>query len=185
MLELRHAEAIRALPPARKLLYLVLLLAIKDGASEVRFEPLTPGDVLGPEFPPWNGGESREGWVVPPRSRWHGCRVRYYLGGTWYDMVPVPVPVHALSREVAALTRLGFIHRPVRYIHRWLAALRGARPRPLESRLRLLVGGKEVEVLACLGAPLVLHLSPGDAGQDAHDLLKSVLELHRAGEVIS
>jgi hypothetical protein len=104
--------------------------------------------------------------------------VRYYLGGTWYDMVPAPVPVQALSREVAALTRLGFIHR-------WLAALRGARPRPLESRLRLLVGGKEVEVLACLGAPLVLHLSPGDAGQDAHDLLKGVLELHRAGEVIS
>jgi hypothetical protein len=152
--DLRHEETVAALQPVRKLLGFVLLLAVKDGASEVRFEPLTPGDVLGP-----------------------GCRVRYCVGRTWYDMVPAPVPVQALSREVAALSRQGFIHR-------WLAALRGGRPRPLESRLRLLVGGKKIEVLAFLGSPLVFHLSPGDAAQEARGVLERVLELYPAGEVI-
>jgi hypothetical protein len=173
-LDLRDAEAVASAPPARKLLCLVLLVAAKDGASEVRFEPVTPGDVLGLEFPPWAVGEPREVWAVPSREQWNGCRLRYRVAGNLYDMIPAPFPVPTLFREVASLARLGFFHRPVRFFRRWWAASRGALPGPREGRLRLLVVGKAVEVRASLSSttgPLVLLLSPGEASQEAGDLL--------------
>ena len=190
-LDLPDADAVAAAPPTRKLLCLVLLVAAKDGASEVRFEPVTPGDEFALEFPPGTVGPTQEAWIAPPREQWNGCRLRYRLGVNLYDMVPGPLPTSAVLREVADLARLGFVHRPVQCFLRWLAALHGARPAPREARLRLLCGGKAIEILASLEAPdhgagdgtVVLHLlSPGEASQEAADLLAHYCECHLAGE---
>ena len=43
--DLRDPGAFATATPARQLLYLVLLLAVKDRASEVRFDPALPGEL--------------------------------------------------------------------------------------------------------------------------------------------
>jgi type IV pilus assembly protein PilB len=62
----------------RKLISLVLLLAVKDRATEVRFVP-SPAD-----------------------GEWKLC---YEVGGEWFDMEPVPLDV-PISQEVRRLGRM-------------------------------------------------------------------------------
>src|SRR5262249_24215075 len=63
--------------PVRKLVSLVLLLGVKDGASKVRFEP-----------------DATE------------CRMYERVNGTDYELVPAPVPGSQVIDSIRALTRL-------------------------------------------------------------------------------
>jgi hypothetical protein len=113
VIELASHAATSAGAPVRKLVYMVLLLAIKDRAAEVQFEP-SPSDGV---------------W-----------KLRYRIGGAWYEMAPVPLRV-PISREIRRLAGLGLPLR-LRTLLRSLTRDAGER----EARVRLLVAGQAVYV---------------------------------------
>jgi hypothetical protein len=100
--------------PARRLVYMVLLLAVKDRAAEVQFEP------------------------SPPDREW---KLRYKVGGAWYEMAPVPLQA-PISQEVRRLAGLGLLRRLLTYLGRLATGGVPAR----EKRLRLLVAGHAVDL---------------------------------------
>ncbi len=80
--------------PARKLAYMLLLLAIGDRATEVQFEPsVTDGT-----------------W-----------KVRFQVDGVWYEMVPVPLDV-PLSHEIRRLARMSGARRLLRWLTAWCSS---------------------------------------------------------------
>jgi type IV pilus assembly protein PilB len=83
VIEIDGQAALAGGPPVRRLVYMVLLLAVKDRATEVRFEP------------------------SPPDREW---KLRYHVDRVWYEMVPVPLRV-PISREVGRLAGLGLARR--------------------------------------------------------------------------
>src|SRR5260370_38612971 len=119
-IDLRDAELVpdANVDPVRGLLYLVFLIALKDRASEVYFEPVQPGEVFPLERPPWwkPDGEEQppDSFTVPPSSEWQGCRLTFRAGGIMYDMVPSPFGTVLIASEVAALARFGFPYHPLR-----------------------------------------------------------------------
>lgn len=83
VIEIDSHAALSASAPVRKLVYMVVLLAIKDRATEVQFEP-----------------SSLEGvW-----------KIRCMIDGAWYEMVPVPLQL-PISQEIRRLAKLGLTHR--------------------------------------------------------------------------
>jgi hypothetical protein len=85
-------------PSVRRLILMVLLLAIKDMSDEIRFDPLQ-----GDDFPDM---ESAEFSAEPTRKRPQQCRIRYRVEGAVYDMVPAPFPASRIVWELALLTEL-------------------------------------------------------------------------------
>jgi type IV pilus assembly protein PilB len=83
VIEIESQGALSSGPPVRRLVYMVLLLAVKDRATEVLFEP------------------------SPPDREW---KVRYNVGRAWHEMVPVPLWV-PISREIRRLAGLGLARR--------------------------------------------------------------------------
>jgi hypothetical protein len=75
VIDIANADAVAAQLPVRRLVSLVLLLAVKDRATEVRFEPSVAD------------------------GEW---KLRYEIDGRWYDMAPVPLDV-PISREIRRL----------------------------------------------------------------------------------
>jgi hypothetical protein len=78
IIDLGTSEGISGQVPVRKLISLVLLLAVKDRATEVRFVPCAAD------------------------GQWKLC---YQVGGDWSDMEPVPLDV-PISQEVRRLGRM-------------------------------------------------------------------------------
>jgi type IV pilus assembly protein PilB len=78
VIEIGQADTVAGQAPVRRLLSIVLLLALKDRATEVRFEP----------------SESDGEW-----------KLRYEVADHWYEMVPVPldVPISQEVRQIAGL----------------------------------------------------------------------------------
>jgi hypothetical protein len=93
-LRIDDATAAEGLSPVRKLLYLVLLLAVKDRATEVRFEPAS--------------------------DRWE---LRYRVAGTVYDMVPPPRFLR-IDAEAARLAGLRWWRHPWLALHALVARIR-------------------------------------------------------------
>src|SRR5438105_301035 len=81
----------------RQLVYLVLLRAIKDRATEVHFEPSAPD------------------------GEW---KLRYHVAHAWYELVPVPLHV-PISKEIRKLAGLGLARSLWAYLRR-LVTSRGA-----------------------------------------------------------
>src|SRR5205085_342126 len=79
VVEIGGSQAVDHQVPARKLVYLMLLLAVADQATEVQLEPSL----------------TDEGW-----------NVRYLVGGICYEMVPVPLEI-PISRTIRRMARLG------------------------------------------------------------------------------
>jgi hypothetical protein len=102
--------------PERHLLLLVLLVDIKDGATEARIE------------------------CAGPRAPW---RLRCKLDGDFYDMVPAPAGV-PLGRELRRLAGLGLFRRPLDHLWAALGWAAGG-PYMLAGRVRVVVAGKPVD----------------------------------------
>jgi hypothetical protein len=164
-IDLRRRRDLHTAEPTRKLLYLVLLLAAKDGADEVRFEPVPPG--AGPELE-------------------KGCWLRYRIAGIFHELVPPAIPVSAVRRELARLAGLGPARHPLRWLLRRLARARGHSLPPLEANLRLVLGQKVLAVSAVVEpagpadqlemAPLVLSVHAPEGAAEAGPLLAASLE---------
>jgi hypothetical protein len=75
---------------ARRLVWMVLLLAIKDRATELQFKP------------------------SPSNYEW---KLRCKLDGIWRELVPVPLQV-PISQEIRKLSGLSLSHRLVRFLVR-------------------------------------------------------------------
>ncbi len=115
-INLSSAEAISAGSAYRKFVSLVLLLALRDGAGQVRFEP-------------------ERGTCKPT------CR-----GPGWHrDLIPAPILTFRVVCEVMAWARLGILYHPWAVLRRHLAWRRGTGVPPLEGRVRLLLGGVSVD----------------------------------------
>jgi type IV pilus assembly protein PilB len=141
--------------PVRKLLYMVLALAVKDRATEVRF---TPGD--------------------------EGCGIAYRVGGVLYDMVPAPAPLVAeITTEWMRLAKLGPMSRPLTHLRRWFARL-GEDPitPPLEGDIRVVVNAYPVEGRVIIHSPdrfgrvTVRLLGREDPAASAARLLQQAME---------
>lgn len=91
---------------------IVLLTAVKDRATRVRLDPSVRD------------------------QHW---KLRYRVGGVWYEMVPIPLFV-PISQTVRRLAGLGSPNRLARWLGRVL------RVRPARGGLRLEICGKPVEV---------------------------------------
>jgi hypothetical protein len=75
VIDIGNGDVLSRQAPVRRLVYLVLLLAVKDRAAEVRFEP----------------SEADREW-----------KLRYEVGGQWHDMEPVPLDV-PICQEIRRL----------------------------------------------------------------------------------
>jgi hypothetical protein len=159
VIHIGSGDAVSGQVPVRRLIYLVLLLAVKDRAAEVRFEP---SEVDG---------------------EW---KLRYLVGGQWYDMAPVPLDV-PICEEIR---RLGGMHSASGW--RRLLAWRGGKPVADERAIRLVISGKAMEITASLHrggrgnrqletAVLRLSHSAGPA-DDAGRVLGAYLEQCRGQE---
>jgi hypothetical protein len=189
IIDIRDPGVLDDTMPVRKLIHLVLLVAAKDGASEVRFEPVTPGEVIDLGFPrpPWSEDDTL--WTVPAREEWDGCRLRYRVAGVLRDMVPSPCPVQAIRDEVLLLAGVGPAGRWVRGFLARLGRTWCRPATPPECRVRLLIGGKPLEVLASLrvsgpwvGEAVILYLlEPATVAEEAARVLEAFSERWRAG----
>ena len=151
-----------AAPPPLRLLSMVLLLAVKDRATEVGFEPLVPGEVIDLQPAPWFREATREKWTVPRRQEWAGCRLRYGVDGARYDLVPAPFPASAIAVEVAALLGPDVGRRALLHFLCRLARGRRDRPGRLSGRFRVLIGDKTREVVATIQPAALAASQPGD-----------------------
>ncbi len=115
VIDIGNDEAVFSQAPVRRLVYIVLLLATKDRATEVRFEPSDTD------------------------SEW---KLRYEVGGRWYDMVPVPLNI-PISQEIRHMARLRFASAWQR-----LCAWHTDKSAPDASALRLVISGKGIEITA-------------------------------------
>ena len=116
-MDIGNDEAVARQAPVRRLVFMVLLLATKDRATEVRFEP----------------SEADSAW-----------KLRYKVGGCWYDMAPVPleVPIAQEIRHMAGLRLASVWQR--------LFAWGTDKATPDEGTIRLVIRGKEMEITASL-----------------------------------
>lgn len=77
-IDISNSEAILLATNVRKFVYFVLLLAVKDGATEVRIEP----------------SESEGVW-----------KLRYQVGSVWDELEPIPLHI-PIAQEVRRLARM-------------------------------------------------------------------------------
>jgi type IV pilus assembly protein PilB len=82
VVDLSDASAVEAAPDVRKLVYLVLLVALKDEATEVRFEP-----------------------------REDECGISEVVAGKVYELVPAPLSPARVVNAIKALVGLDFVRR--------------------------------------------------------------------------
>jgi type IV pilus assembly protein PilB len=155
-----HAALLCA-APVRRLVYMVLLLAVKDRATEVQFEP------------------------CPPDGEW---RLRYNIDDNWYEMVPVPLYV-PISRELHRLAGLGLARRLAGYVGRLVRGGRAAQERRV--RLLIAGHAVDLRVTfepVRDGDPgreeaVALHLAAGELPfGDAHRILTEYLQSPRPTE---
>ncbi len=116
MTDITSEETIRSALPTTQLLYLTLLLAIRDRATEVCFEPCVTDD------------------------EW---KIRYRVEGTDYDLVPIQLafPMMWAIKRLARLSPLRWAIIASTY----QTSLLGLSRKPRENRFRLGVAGNSVE----------------------------------------
>jgi hypothetical protein len=161
-LDLGGAEALAGAGPARKVIALILLLAVKDRSDEVRFDP-SPRD---------------DAW-----------KLAYCVGGVWHDLVPVPLHV-PISREVRRLAGLGPGRRLLARIGHRLGRP-GDTPASEQGSFRLLLRGWPVDVGVTLSPAagtlvrplesIALCLSPdAPSSRESGQLLRALLQRRRS-----
>src|SRR4051812_24157950 len=136
----------REIPPHRKVLLLVLLLALKDRATEVHFEP-------------WRSEEAEGGET--------GLRMLYKVNGQLHELVPPPACLAGpLFRDLKDLSGLNAPRYRISDLLRRLAGWIDGQPRPPrrgQFRLSLSTGHADAEVMVYDSKPgerYILKLSP-------------------------
>jgi hypothetical protein len=159
------------LPAHRMTILLFLLLAVKDRATEIRFEPS--------RFP-----ESGDDGV--------GFRVSYEVDGLFYDLMPPPFHLKpALCREIETLARFDSLRLRAAHLLRRLASkLDGGDPAPRRGHFTLGVEDTklDVDVLAYAsdrGERYVLKLGPISAAlsETVQAEMKRIMEVRRVKPV--
>jgi type IV pilus assembly protein PilB len=117
VIDLNNRETIARALSVRRLVYLVLLLAIRDRATDVEFEP------------------------SPPDGLW---KIRYRVDGVWYEMVPVPLHV-PVSQEIQRLAGMHFGRHPLTYLGQVVTTIAG-RVMCRAGYIRLHVGGQAIDI---------------------------------------
>lgn len=124
VVEIRNSESIVHALPTRRYIYLILLLAIKDQASEVKLKP----------------SESEGVW-----------KLRYQVSGIWYDLVPIPLDVPIL-RAFRRLVGANLVRKLLLQLRRLLFARRDYPPAE-ERPIRLIIAGQSIAItMAILSA---------------------------------
>jgi hypothetical protein len=146
IVELIDIDSFPDTPPHRKVLLLVLLLALKDHATEFHFEP-------------WRSEEPDDGEM--------GLRMFYKVDGQLLELVPPPACLASpLFRDLEDVSGLNTPRRRIADLLRRLASMIDGEPRPPrrgQFRLGHASGNSDVEVMAHdseLGERYFLKLSP-------------------------
>jgi hypothetical protein len=169
LIELDDLTLFRDLVPERRLMTLVLLLALKDRASAVDFEP-------GPF-------DSRQSEAFVGQV---GLKLFYVVNDERLELVPPPAEYkEILTREILHLAGLGTWRRRVADIFRRLAdAVDGQIPMPHQGHARLKCGEFQVDVEVLEyrtdhGPRLILNLSPqpDSLSERAEAVLKAIFDL--------
>jgi hypothetical protein len=79
-LDISDAQVFEDVPPLRKFLYLVLLVAVKDRSHKAIFEPLE-----------------------------NECQIFYEVQGRFYDMVPAPFPGRRVTQAVRTILEMDHV----------------------------------------------------------------------------
>ena len=147
----------------RKLVNIVLLLALKDRATEVEFT--RTADPTGELRQELTDGDEADEAACAWTEMTHVWTIRYCVDGTFYDMVPAPdVPIgQAAWKMVPPWRRFGMT---------WRVCIDKLRRRPvtLEKPLRLVVFGHSVPATLVIalddpaGSPRVTFRLPADHG---------------------
>jgi len=175
--ELDDLTLFRGLSPERRLLMMALLLALKDRASALDFEP---GPFDDRQCEPLEGHAS-VGEV--------GLKMSYVVDGERIELVPPPPYFKdLLIREIRHLAALSGWRRRVGNVFRRVAdAIDGQATMPHQGHARLSCGGfaVDVEVLEYItehGARLILNLAPQPAllAGRAQEVMKALFEIREA-----
>lgn len=152
-LEILVYDNVNRLAPIGKLIRIVLLLAIKDGATEIRFHP-----------------DRRQ-------------NLEFLVGDVFYDLVPVPEhTLEGMSAELQQMAEPRLPVRAFTRIRSLLGlgTLRSAVRRPFKGRFRLQIDGKQIQVLVRItpipsGPQMILRLiNPAMAAPEAKRLVQEL-----------
>lgn len=165
-MELVRGQAFRELPAHRKMLILILLLALKDWATGLRFEPY-----------PVEDGEGCSGLAL---------RLQCEVNGTFLDLVPPPHSAWlSILKDLKEMAGLSTSRRLIGDRLRRLASRIGGRPvPPRQGRFHMSLGEAmlDAELIAWpsdLGDRVVLKLPAGSkAISDSADAeMRRVIQL--------
>ncbi len=139
--------------PVGKLVRMVMLLAIKDGATVVRIDPNRDNNLA------------------------------YFVGDAFVDLVPVPQHIiKDICADLQSMARIRVPLRAISSFLSWLGVRKPgfATGLPLKGRFRLQIDGKQIQVLVRItssesGSRAVLRLvNPATASPEAGDLLRKL-----------
>lgn len=174
--DLDDLNLFRELAPEQRLLMLVLLLALKDRASALDFEP-------GPFDAPQDEGSGDRAGVAEI-----GLRVFYVVDNQRIELVPPPPSCKKmLIREIRNIAGLSGWRRRVADIFRRIAdAIDGQTPMPHQGQVQLKCGDFQVAVEVLEygtqhGARLILNLAPQPSplAERAQAIMKAMFELRK------
>jgi type IV pilus assembly protein PilB len=140
----------RQLAPVSKLVRMVMLLAIKDGATVVRIDPNRDNNLA------------------------------YFVGDAFVDLVPALRHIlKDVCADLQSMARIHVPPRALSSLLSWLGVRQpsSAAGHPLKGRFRLQIDGKQIQVLVCItsvesGSRAVLRLvNPAMAPLEAGELL--------------
>jgi hypothetical protein len=156
--EIDSAEVVESFPPDKRFLFLTVLLAIKDRATAIHFDPSVAD------------------------GEW---KLSYKVNGALRNLTPVPlfVPVSREARKLAGIGRI----RGLLLTSRCILALTGPQTTSKAGHFLLSIAGKVVDLdvfvqpskAGCIRSlqSVVIQLPDGPLpSEDARDILKRIME---------